>query len=162
MTNLTMIITVVSLVAMLPAALIQLVRLLHAVRALGSRVKSFPRTGLARYLVILVCTPLLAALTFFRSIGLPGTVAVCAVAVLGFMTAARETAAILCAGVYEHGFVYGGTVIHGDDIDLVEREPADGIVIQLRDRTRKHIAAENPAVIDSLYTLASQYTDLDT
>ncbi len=162
MTNLTMIITLVSLAAMLPAAVIQLVRLLHAVRALGLRRTAFPRQGLVRYGAVLAAAPVLASLTLIRSLGFPGTLAVCGVALLGFMTSAREFAAGLCAGVYENGFVFGGMVIKGADIDLVERGSAGELIIQLRDRTRKHLASENIPVIDSLYDLASQYADLDT
>ncbi len=138
---------VVSLVLLPLSALQVVVSTLVIKRRMGPLVEAFcPRFHL-QFVGILIFSPVLIALAWYRGFTSLPLFALCGVGVIGFYIAARDLFVSRFTGAYEEGVLWSNATVLYDRIDsLVHLDPYT-LVFVLLDGTEKIFAAEDEQTV---------------
>ena len=116
--------------------------------ALSPHSSLFVETAL--HVLILVSTPALIALNYFRELGAASVFAVSGVGVLGFAIGLRDLLYTRMSGIYENGLVWTASSAFYADVAGYRRGETGSIVVEMRDRAEKPIVEVDDAMLDRI------------
>ncbi len=125
-------------------------------RRLGERVECFLRPYRLQFFGVMLVTPILIGLNFFREFDAYVRIAICGVGVLGFYIAFHDMLYARMGGLYENGLIWHGSRILFDELDFIERPDPYTLVFQLRDRTRLTSVFGDSAAADRVASRAER------
>lgn len=134
---------------LLPLSLVKIVLSIRAdKRRLGDRKECFLRPYRLQFFGVMIVTPILIGLNFFREFDVYVRFAICGVGVLGFYIAFHDMFYARMGGLYENGLVWHGSRVFFDELDFFERPDPYTIVFQTRDRTRVTVVLGDSCAAD--------------
>lgn len=145
--------SIVPLVSLGLLPLITVYVVLHTLlvrRRMGALVESFCPRFHYQFLGILLFSPALIALAWYRGFTSLPLFALCAVGVIGFYIAVRDLFVSRLTGVYEQGVLWSNAAVSYEDLDsLVQVDPFT-LSFVLQDGSEKIFAVEDEDAVSRL------------
>lgn len=136
---------------LLPFCVLQIVLTVRADRRrLGERRECFLRPYRLQFFGVMLVTPVLIGLNFFREFDLIVRLAITGVGVLGFYIAFHDMFFARMGGLYENGLVWHGSRVFFDELDFIERPDPYTVVFQTLDRNRITVVLGNSSAADRI------------
>lgn len=144
------IVPLVSLAILPPVAVYVIIHTLLTRHRMGPLVESFCPRFHYQFLGVLLFSPALIVLAWYRGFTSLPLFALCAVGVIGFYIAVRDLFVSRLTGVYERGVLWSNAAVSFDDLDsLVQVDPFT-LSFVLQDGSEKIFAVEDEDAVSRL------------
>lgn len=117
---------------------------------IGPREYRFPRQKRFQFLGVLLCSPILIALCFFRSRDLLTIIALSLTGTLGFYISLADIMFARLGGIYERGLVWNGAILRFDCMKGFVRPDATSVLVRMRSGEQKLIVPDSPQMLERL------------
>jgi hypothetical protein len=144
------IVPLVSLALLPLSALYVVVNTLILKRRMGPLVESFCPRFHFQFLGVLLFSPALIALAWYREFTSLPLFALCGVGVIGFYIAVRDLFVSRFTGAYRDGVLWSNAMVRYDDIDSLVLLDSCTLVFVLRNGHEKIFAAEDEEAVSRL------------
>ncbi len=144
------IVPIVSLALLPLAACYITVTTLFSKRRMGALIEPYRPRFHFQFLGVLLFSPALIVLAWYRSFTSLPLFALCGVGCIGFYIAARDLFVSRYTGVYAEGVLWSNGVVFYDDIDSLVRLDSCTLVFVLQNGTEKIFAAEEEHTLSRL------------
>lgn len=145
-----MIISTIAFGFLFLGSIVVLVRRFKVLKRMGTCENGFSRKSNRQFAGILLCSPLLIGLGFWRDYGALPLIVISCAGLMAFLVSLSDILFIGIGGLYENGLIWNSTVVFFDRVRSFAQIDPFTIEIQLAWRGRKTFVFSSPELAQSL------------
>ena len=154
-----MIIPVIAYGILLLGTIVVLFRRLKLFKRMGAREREFSRKSNRQFIGILLCSPLLIVLGYWKQYGSLMMIALSCAGLIAYMVSLSDILFIGIGGLYEKGMVWNTTVVFFDRIRSCAQLDPYTIEIRIPWRSRKVFVFSDTELVKTLYQKLENYPE---
>lgn len=131
-------------------ALVVYFKISRIIHQMGNKIEFFSHKIRYQFFGVLLISPILIGLLFFRKFDILTSIAICGTGLIGFYIAIHDITCSRKCGIYEKGLMWNGTWVFFDSIDSWERTDPFTVSVMMKDRTLKHLFFLKQEVLNKL------------